>query len=198
MARYRRPKPTPPPPPLIVMPSKPRTPAPTSSNDNNNRRPSRRDRNKKNGAEGAGILIPNPSDVALFNDKRVAQQIMADLVFENIGGQELLSIARNDTINGQEILYQPIKNLSGIADQYNSSTLIPVEGDSASYFENFSIKLDERIPSVGYGPNGTFVYTIANGDVIIDVVNLEADEQVEVEIFTDGDLIDYTNYEVQS
>jgi len=52
-----------------------------------------------------------PIDTVLFNDDSMSIEIMADLIFEDIGGHELINIARNDIINGQQISYTPIKNL---------------------------------------------------------------------------------------
>lgn len=48
-------------------------------------------------------------DIILFESDLPSSQAMIDLVLEDIGGQELINIARSDTINGQNITYQPIK-----------------------------------------------------------------------------------------
>ena len=50
-------------------------------------------------------------DIILFEDNYVSISEMSTLYFEDIGAQELISISRNDTINGQDISYQPIKNI---------------------------------------------------------------------------------------
>ena len=42
-------------------------------------------------------------DIVLFNDDTVPIETMTDLIFEKIGGQELINIARSDTINGQKL-----------------------------------------------------------------------------------------------
>jgi hypothetical protein len=113
--------------------------------------------------------------------------IMSDLIFEDIGGQELINIARNDIVNGQTISYQPIKNLSSLQQQYNPNNILSLQQTSDKYFANFSIKLDERIPTQGSGPNGEYVYLEeGTGDLIIEVVNMPSSEQVDVEITLDG------------
>jgi hypothetical protein len=117
-------------------------------------------------------------------------ELMFDLIFEDIGGQELINIARNDTINGQNIIYQPIKNLTQIQRQYNPNNILSLQDTMDKYFENFTIVFEDKIPEVGNGPDGSFVYIDqSNGDLVIEVVNFEEDEQLEVNIFTSGTIL---------
>jgi hypothetical protein len=126
-------------------------------------------------------------DTVLFDDETMPIDIMSDLIFEDIGGQELINIARNDIVNGQTISYQPIKNLSSLQQQYNPNNILSLQQTSDKYFANFSIKLDERIPTTGSGPNGEYVYLEeGTGDLIIELVNMPSSEQVDVEITLDG------------
>lgn len=123
----------------------------------------------------------------LFDDDLVPVELMTDLVFENIGGQELINIARNDTINGKPISYQLIKNLSDIEQQYNPNNILGLQSTSNKYFNNFPIKLDRKVPSSPTGPNGEYVYSdIQTADIIVEAVNLEADEQIEIQIIVNG------------
>ena len=128
-----------------------------------------------------------PIDTVLFNDDEVPVEVMTDLIFEDIGGQELINIARNDIINGQQVSYQPIKNLSSIQQQYNPNNILSVQSTSDKYFANFPIKLENKIPQSGTGPNNVHVYLDSStGNLIIEAVNLESDEQIEVEITVSG------------
>ena len=132
-------------------------------------------------------VLTAPIDTILFNDETLPVEIMADLLFENIGGQELINIARNDTVNGQPIIYQPIKNLSTIQQQYNPNNIVSLQATSDKYFQNFSIKFETKVPNVGNGPNGEHVYIDPlTGDLVIDVINVEEGEQVQVEITSSG------------
>jgi len=133
-----------------------------------------------------------PIDTVLFNDDEVPIEVMQDLIFENIGGQELINIARNDIINGQDISYQPIKNLTSVQQQYNPNNILSVQSTSDKYFSNFAIKLENKTPNIGNGPFGSNVYLdTATGELTVDSINLESDEQVEIEITLSG-----TIYEV--
>ena len=132
-------------------------------------------------------VLTAPLDTILFNDETLPVEIMADLIFENIGGQELINIARNDTVNGQPIIYQTIKNLAAIQQQYNPNNIVSLQSTSDKYFQNFSIKFDTKVPTVGNGPDGEHVYIDpATGDLIIEAINIEDGEQIQVEIISSG------------
>ena len=128
-----------------------------------------------------------PIDTVLFDSNNLPIEVMTDLIFENIGGQELINIARNDIVNGQQVSYQPIKNLSSIQQQYNPNNIVSLQSTSDKYFANFSIKLENKIPNPGTGPNNSYVYLDStSGNLVIEAVNLDIDEQIEVEITVSG------------
>ena len=140
-----------------------------------------------------------PIDTVLFNDDELPIEVMTDLIFENIGGQELINIARNDIINGQQVSYQPIKNLSSIQQQYNPNNILSVQSTSDKYFANFPIKLENKIPQTGTGPNGKHIYLDStNGNLVIEAVNIESDEQVEIEITVSGTIYEAEFGEITS
>lgn len=132
-------------------------------------------------------------DIVLFDEETIDVENLTDLIFENIGGHELITIARTDTVNGQELYYNPIKNLSDIQRQYNPKNILALQQTSDKYFENFSIKIDPSIPSTGGGPDNFNVYMEAlSGDLIVEAIGLQPDEEVEIQVSIDG-----TIYEVQ-
>jgi hypothetical protein len=134
-----------------------------------------------------------PIDAILFDNSSVPIEIMTDLIFENIGGQELINIARNDTINGQQVVYQPIKNLALIQRAYNPNNILGLQQTSNQYFQNFPIKLEEKIPVPGNGPNGENIYIdSATGDLVIELINILEGEQVESQISIDGTIYEGT------
>ena len=137
-------------------------------------------------------------DIILFDEESVPTDGMFDQIFENIGGQELISITRSDIINGQKISYQPIKNLSAIQQRYNPNNILSLQQTADKFFAGFSIKLEDKIPETGNGTNGENVYINATGDLIIELINVNPDEQVETQISLSGtiyeaDLGDYTS-----
>jgi hypothetical protein len=143
-----------------------------------------------------GVKIPT-KDIILYNDESTPIEVMTDLIFENIGGQEIINIARNDIINGQSVIYQPIKNLTSINFQYNPQNILGLQDTSEEYFKKFPIKLENTIPNVGTGPNGETVYIEeSTGNLIVNVINLNKDEQVEIEILNSGSIFSDTIYGV--
>jgi len=137
-------------------------------------------------------------DIILFDEESVPTDGMFDQIFENIGGQELISITRSDIVNGQKISYQPIKNLSAIQQRYNPNNILSLQQTADKFFAGFSIKLEDKIPETGNGTNGENIYLNATGDLIIELINVNPDEQVETQISVSGtiyeaDLGDYTS-----
>lgn len=146
---------------------------------------------------------PASPDIILFNDDLVPIEVMTDLLFEEIGGQELINISRNDTINGQNLVYRPIRNLTQLATRYGPQNILALQNTSNSFFNNFPIKLEERLPIDGNGPGGTTVYfesvpatatAPATTNLVIEVVNMEEDERVEVQILTNANVLNDTIY----
>jgi hypothetical protein len=137
-----------------------------------------------------------PELVALSNPS-LSEERMIDLIFENIGGQELINISRNDIINGQDVIYSPIKNLKDLYIQYNPNNIISLQSTSDTYFKNFSIRLELKFPEGDYGtgPNKEVVYIDpVTEDLVINVLSLEPGEQVDVEILDSGEILNGTIY----
>lgn len=153
-----------------------------------------------------GIKTARP-DIMVFDEEGASIELMTDLIFEDIGGQEILTIARNDTVNGQEVIYRPIKNISSIFFQYNPNNIIALQGVSEAYFKNFPINFSRHVPECGSGydivngvdvPNCRYVYIDPKtGNLVIDVVNLSKGNQVEVQVMNAGTLFNDTIYEVE-
>ena len=125
-------------------------------------------------------------DIILFKDDDQLINEMATLYFEDLSAQELISISRNDTINGQDISYEPIKNIKSLQQQYNPNNILGLQKTSDQYFSGFSINFNEKTPNEGNGLNEANVYVDGQGDLIIEAINLNNDEQIEVELSTSG------------
>lgn len=138
----------------------------------------------------AAVKVATP-DIILLKEQILGYEVMADLVFENIGGQEIISIARSDTINGQNVAYQPIKNITSLNYQYNSQNLLPIQKTDKDLFKNFAIDLSKKIPNCGQGfsivddgieLNCKYVYVDElTGNMVIDLVNILPSEEVQVQ-----------------
>lgn len=116
----------------------------------------------------------------------VNEQQIVDLLFENISSQELITIARNNNINGQKFYYNPIKNLVDIQSQFNPNNILKLQDTSEQHFAKYPIKLDDKIPNEGNGPNGTNIYFDTDGNLVVETINNLPDEQLEIQIALGG------------
>lgn len=138
------------------------------------------------------IKSATPENI-LWDDSTIPVEILTDLTFENIGGQELLSLTRHDTVNGDNVPNQLIKNLTFLSQEYSSKKILSLQNTSDKYFSNFSIKLESKIPFIGNGPEGSNIYVDqTTQDIIIELVNLEVDERIEAQISIGGTIYTIT------
>lgn len=128
----------------------------------------------------------------LLDPSSVSIDVMFDLVFEDIGGQEIINIARNDTVFTENLIYQPIKNSVLLTQQYNPNSLLSLQGVAGDYFKNFPISFSNKVPEIGTGDNGEIVYFDSEGNLVVNVINLEPDEQVEISILSAGEVFNDT------
>jgi hypothetical protein len=155
------------------------------------------------------VKIATP-DLLIFGEQAVAIEIMTDLIFEDIGGFELATISRHDLVNGQTVIYEPIKNLTDLYLQYNPNNVLRLQS-ADSFFSSLAIRLANYLPKYGNGYdligtnpdltkrvkvyNGKSIYIDPiSGDLVINLVNVKENEQVEVEILTAGGTYDDTIY----
>ena len=118
-----------------------------------------------------------PSDIIQFDDEAVEIALIQDLLFEDIGATELANISRSDLIDGQPTIYSPIKNLSTIRREFNPNNIIATSY-TLDYFSRFGIDIISR------GINEP--YFDANGDLVIEIDTVEDDEEIQVQIVTNG------------
>lgn len=139
-------------------------------------------------------------DLFINTGRSKSADTMADMLFSELGAQELSQVVRADNVNpalseSGIAAYSPIKDLSNFAEEYSPQNIVKLEGTDVNYFNDFPISLSYHIPDVGNGPNGTTIYIEENGDLAIDLVNIIDDiHYVEVEIFTVEEVIDDTIY----
>jgi hypothetical protein len=162
-----------------------------------------------NAGDGSSFIQPMPEvstvtppspvrlpsrDVVSLVDAGIDSATIQNLLFENIGATELIKFTRHDTVDGINPYYDIISNLSDIKRNYDPTSLISVQKPESSYFDIYTIKLDQKIPNETYLDDNNlidYVYLDANGNLAIELTNLASDEIIEVEIDSNG-----TIYEV--
>ena len=152
------------------------------------------------------------SDLIIQDSEVMSIEIMTDLIFEDIGGQELATISRHDLVNGQKVVYAPIKNLTDLYLQYNPNNILRLQ-QSDSFFKSLSIAIMDHLPVCGNGydiidnplepdknkwtkvPNCKSIYVDPiSGDLVINLINLKDGVQAEVQLLTSGEIYDATIY----
>jgi hypothetical protein len=135
-------------------------------------------------------------DIILIDQNDLPIDLVLKLTLEKIGGQELISLVRHDTVNGQNIIYQPVKNISDVAISYNPQNIISIPDTAEIYFKNFAIKMENHIvqDTNEIPPESVYIDT-TSGNIVIEAVNLKADYEVEVQMVSSGQIFNDTIYE---
>jgi len=140
------------------------------------------------------VRVPERDVVELLNQTVDAATIQ-NLLFENIGANELTKFVRHDTVEGINPYYNIISNLSDIKRKFDPASLVSLQKNDSSLFDIYAIKLDDKIPTDNYLEQNNlsnYVYFDSKGNLVIEVVNMSDSELVEVEIDRNG-----TIYEVE-
>jgi hypothetical protein len=154
------------------------------------------------------VVVKTPTrDVVNFtDDSNIGIELITNLLFENLGANELVKFERHDTIEGTNANYDIISNLSSVQKEFDPSRLISRQKPDRSYFDIFNIKLEDKIPSDKYLKNNPkidgsgqinisdYVYIDSVGNLVIELVNMNSDELVEVEVESSGTI--YVGYEI--
>jgi hypothetical protein len=140
------------------------------------------------------VKYATPSDV-LIDTNDLSIDLILKLTLEKIGGLELISLVRHDTVNGQNIVYRPIKNVSQLAIEYNPQNMVKMPDSADSYFKNFAIKLENHIQQETneLPPLVAYIDPITE-NVIIETTNIKADYEIEVQMVSSGKVFDGTIY----
>jgi hypothetical protein len=158
------------------------------------------------------IAKRNVTDISSLVPQFNAEHITR-ILFENLSAIELSKIERTDTIEGINQKYSIISNLSEIRKKYDATKQLTSMEKSSPLTSIFSIDIQTKIPQQDYlklqnldsvyqylDPDNKLVnrekghvYIDSNGDLIIELINIQSDQQVEIEIDTNG-----TIYKVES
>jgi|688.fasta_scaffold89056_2 hypothetical protein len=145
--------------------------------------------------EDKSIKSASP-DIILVDQNDLPIDLILKLTLEKIGAQELISLVRHDTVNGQNIVYQPVKNISDIAISYNPQNIINIPDTAEIYFKNFAIKMENHIvQDTNETPPESVYIDSVNGNIVIETVNLKADYEIEVQMMASGQIFNDTIYE---
>ena len=154
----------------------------------------------------------NVTDISSLVPQFNAEHI-TKIIFESLSAVELSIVERHDTIEGINQRYSIISNLSEIRKKYDASRQLTVMDKFKPLTRIFTINIEDKIPQEDYiiledltatyqylDQNNQIVtrekgyyYIDTNGDLVIELIGLERNQEVEVQIDTNG-----TIYRVES
>jgi hypothetical protein len=139
------------------------------------------------------IKIPDKDNVIALNNNNIDEATITALVFEKLGAVELTKFTRNDTVEGINPYYNIISNLSAIKKEFDPSDIISSQKSDTSLLNAFSIKLNTKIPGDRYLADrglDSYIYIDVDGNLIIELDNITSDELIEIEIDTNGTIVE--------
>jgi hypothetical protein len=139
------------------------------------------------------IKLPEKDNVLSLTTNNIDEATIIAMVFEKLGAVELTKFTRTDTVEGINPYYNIISNLSAIKKEFDPSNLVASQKSDTSLYNAFSIKLSNKIPGDQYLTDralDNYIYIDTNGDLIIELDNMTPDELVEVEIDTNGTIVE--------
>jgi hypothetical protein len=110
------------------------------------------------------VKIATPDLIFPLKESTVPIDTMTTLIFQDIGGEEILNVSRVDLIGEEQIENQPIKDLKELYADNNPNNILSVPDGSDPYFNSFQIKFHDydvneyQVVNSGYvvGPTGIF------------------------------------------
>jgi hypothetical protein len=122
-------------------------------------------------------------DLIQITEDGMAIEVITDLLFEDLGGTEILNIARHDLVNGIDVRYQQISNLAKIQSTFGGPNLISIQNSIEQIFNRFPLKRYQYVPTKTDDPSGLnrHLYADASGNIIIELDGLEDTMQIEIE-----------------
>lgn len=124
-----------------------------------------------------GIKQAQP-DIIIDPEIDTSGDYIVERFFEELGGTELINLSRYDLIDGINVVYNPIANLSSLRKRYNPNNIIALDVLSDNEFSKVSIDLLSRGPGIPYFDD--------NGNLTIEVDIIRTEENIEAEISLSG------------
>lgn len=124
-----------------------------------------------------GIKQADP-DIVLAPATDASGDYIVERFFEELGGTELINLSRYDLIDGINVSYNPIANLSSLRQRFNPNNIIAIDYLSENEFTRTSIDLLSRGINEPYFNN--------NGDLVIEIDIIRTEENIEAEISQSG------------
>jgi hypothetical protein len=139
------------------------------------------------------------SNLFIQDQSTIPVDLMTNLIFQDIGGQEIINIENQSTVNSKDYHYSVITNVEDVGNNYDPQSILNLQDTSQRQFDTFDIDLTSHVPTLYTGSTGTLVFDDPNdpgktyehvsfeagtNDLVIWLVDLQDNERVEVEFMT--------------
>lgn len=125
----------------------------------------------------SGVKQADP-DIVLDPEIDTTGDYIVERFFEELGGTELINISRYDLIDGIDVVYRPIANLSRLRQRFNPNNIIALDVLSQDEFARASINLITRGI---YEP-----YFDDQGNLVVEIDIIRPEENIDVQISESG------------
>ena len=140
------------------------------------------------------VKIPD-AEVVVFLQDQVSADALEKLYFEDVGGTEILAVARHDTVGGEPVATAPISNLEDIKLQFNPLNILS-SINSNELFNQFAIDMNTHVYDTNNSIYGGTVWTddtTYEKYLFVEVDNLKADEYIQIQVA--GNTVEYEIYD---
>lgn len=136
---------------------------------------------------GDAVKAARP-DIIITDDQN-SVETMTSYIFDDIGGQELLSASRHDLISSP--LASPYSLIADSGINFNEEQSIVFSEPSRSTISAYPINLNDHIPLGGLNAK----FDDASGSLSLDIANLGENYFIEVQFLSTTDALNGTIYE---
>ena len=127
------------------------------------------------------VKIPE-ANIVTWNSNPVDADTLERLYFEDVGGTEILAVARHDTVGGEPVATTPIANLESIQLQFNPLNIL-TSTKAQQLFNQFSIDIDTHL----YDSSNAVSLSDDEQWLVIQLDDLNEDEYVQIQVSGEGD-----------
>lgn len=122
----------------------------------------------------------------IIEPQSIPVELMTDMTIDDIGGTELINIARHNLITGTNIEYKPFSQMSILNAKYDPLKILSLADGTPAQFDAYSIALEQYLPEL----NNVSINT--EKDIVIEFINVEDGDFVEVQIIAQGEVYNDT------
>jgi len=140
------------------------------------------------------VKIPD-AEVVVFLQDQVSADALQKLYFEDVGGTEILAVARHDTVGGEPVATAPISNLEDIKLQFNPLNILS-SINTNELFNQFAIDMNTHIYDTNnavFGETEWIDESTYEKYLVVEVDDLKADEYIQIQVA--GSTVEYEIYD---